>query len=298
MSTAFPDAFLRPSPLDAAASAAGNLAVMQALRAQHLRVVFQPQYALPTLQLCGFEALVRLGVGDADDGGEWLTPERFLPLAQAAGLMGALTLFMAESACRALKAWRDSGHAPVFIAVNIEPDDLADVLFAPRICGLLAAYGIGPGQLQMELVERNALHGGDTAHTNIRLLRAAGVRMAMDDFGTGHSSLSHLSDIPFDIVKIDKTFLARIPSDALACTLMTSVINMCLALRKEVVVEGVECDAQLHWLARLRWHWVRVQGNRLSYPMSQTEAGDSIPRHASSLRPFAAGARGQATDAR
>lgn len=251
-----------------------DLEMIAALHARHLGIVFQPQYSLPSLQLRGFEALVRLSVGD-DHG---IAPDRFLPLADAAGLMGALTLYMVESACRALRSWRESGCAPVFIAVNIESGDLADILFAPRVCRLLAEYRIRRGELELELVERRALHLGDSSLTNIALLRGAGVRLAMDDFGTGHSTLSQLGELPFDIVKIDRTFLARVPTDGVACTLMSSVITMCLALHKEVVVEGVESDAQLRWLDRLRCDWVRVQGNRLCFPLAEAQARDRIPQ--------------------
>jgi len=248
--------------------------LIAALHAQHVRIVFQPQYILPTMQLRGFEALARLSVGDE----RWIAPERFLPLAQAAGLMGALTLHMVEAACRALKRWRDSGHAPVFIAVNIEPDDLGDILFAPRICRLLADYRVQPGELELELVERRSLMSGDTMLANISQLRAAGIRLAMDDFGTGESALAQLGELPFDIVKIDKTFLTRVPVDAVACTLLRHVVALCAALHKEVVVEGVESEAQLQWLLRLRHRWLRVQGNALSFPLPEALAAERIPR--------------------
>lgn len=252
----------------------GDPEMIEALQAQHLHIVFQPQYLLQDMQLRGFEALARLSVGT----GPWVAPDRFLPLAHAAGLMGAVTLYMVEAACRALKSWRHAGFSPVFIAVNIEPDDLADILFAPRVCRLLAEYRVLPGELEFELVERRYLQPGDIFTTNIAQLRVAGVRLAMDDFGTGQSALSQLGELPFDIVKIDKAFLARVPHDEAACTLMTCVIEMCLALHKEVVVEGVESDAQVHWLARLQWRHVRVQGNGLSFPLSETQAREHIPQ--------------------
>ena len=173
----------------------------------------------------------------------------------------------------------------MFIAVNIDSADLTDVLFAPRVCRLLAQYRIQAGELEIELVEGAMLGSCDIARTSIRLLRQAGVRLAMDDFGTGHSTLSRLAELPFDIVKIDKAFLTRVPDDTCACTLMTGVINLCLALRKDVVVEGVETDAQLRWLARLRWHRVRVQGNGLSQPLTEPLAREQIPRASRLLHP-------------
>lgn len=278
-SSAFPDQARATLP-GIAPPAYGDPEMIEALQAQHLHIVFQPQYRLQDMQLRGFEALARLSVG----AGPWVPPDRFLPLAHAAGLIGAVTLYMVEAACRALRSWRHAGIGPVFIAVNIEPDDLADILFASRVCRLLAEYRVQPGELEFELVERRYLQPGDIFTTNIAQLRIAGVRLAMDDFGTGQSTLSQLSDLPFDIVKIDKAFLARIPDDAVACTLMTSVIDMCLALHKEVVVEGVESDAQLHWLARLQWRHVRVQGNGLSLPLSEAQARDHIPQAPHSFR--------------
>jgi EAL domain-containing protein (putative c-di-GMP-specific phosphodiesterase class I) len=250
--------------------------IIAALRAGQLRIVFQPQYTLPGLQLQGFEALVRLSIGND----ALISPDQFLPLADAAGLMGALTLHMIEAACRTLRAWRESGRQAVFIAVNIESDDLDDILFAPRVCRLLAEYRVRPGELELELVERRFLRLRDVSRTNIGQLRSAGIRLAMDDFGTGSSALSQLADLPFDIIKIDKGFLSRVPTDGLACTLLASVINMCLALHKEVVIEGVESDAQLRWLGRLRWHWIRVQGNGLCLPLLEAQAGEQIPRTA------------------
>ena len=252
----------------------GDDDLLGALRAQRLGIVLQPQYLLPGMQLKGFEALVRLDMRDD----RWAFPDRFLPLAHSEGLMAALTLHVVEAACRTLRDWRGSHRSGMFIAVNIEAVDLCDILFGPRVCRLLAQYAIAPGEIEMELVERQSLGLGDIAKANLSLLRGAGVRLAMDDFGTGHSALSQLAELPFDVIKIDKFFLRRIPEDAVACTLMTSVIDMCLALRKEVVVEGVETEAQLRWLARPRWHRVRVQGNGLSHPLSEAEAGARVAK--------------------
>lgn len=256
-----------------ACGAFGQADLLKAMEDQQFRFLLQPQYRLDGLVLCGFEALARLRV--APD--QWAAPEHFLPLAHAAGLMEALTLQMIEDACRTLRSWR-GGHRPgMFIAVNVEADDLHDVRFAPRVCRLLARYRIEPGELELELVEGRPLRLGDVAGTNIRLLRQAGVRWAMDDFGTGHSTLCRLAELPFDTVKIDKTFLARIPHDTPACILMAAVIDMCLALHKQVVVEGIETDRQRLWLARPHWQAVRMQGNGLSLPLAEVVARERIP---------------------
>lgn len=247
--------------------------LLDAMETQRFGVLLQPQYRLPALDLCGFEALARLHVSHE----HWLTPEHFLPLAQTTGLINKLTLHVIESACRTLQLWRGTHRHGMFIAVNIDSTDLTDVLFAPRVCRLLALYRLLPGELELELTEGRMHHSSAVVETNIRLLRQAGVRMAMDDFGSGHSTLARLADLPFDIVKIDKAFLAQVPDQARACTLLSSVINLCLALRKEVVVEGVETDAQLRWLARLRWHRVRLQGNGLSLPLTEPLAGHHVP---------------------
>jgi EAL domain-containing protein (putative c-di-GMP-specific phosphodiesterase class I) len=276
-----PPAFQPSVDIDIDIEDFGDDDLLSALRAQRLGIVLQPQFLLPGMQLKGFEALVRLDMSHD----RWAFPDRFLPLAQSEGLMAALTLHVIESACRTLRDWRGGNRGGMFIAVNIEAIDLCDILFGPRVCRLLAQYAIASGEIELELVERQSLGLGDVARANISLLRGAGVRMAMDDFGTGHSALSQLVELPFDVIKIDKFFLRRIPEDAMACTLMTSVINMCLALRKEVVVEGVETDAQLRWLARLRWHWVRVQGNGLSHPLSEPDACARIPHASRSMRP-------------
>lgn len=198
-------------------------------------------------------------------------------LAPAAKFVDGLTLQIIESACRTLVQWRKGCRHGMFIAVNIDSGDLADVLFGPRVCRLLAQHRILPGELEIEWAEACMLDPGDVAKTNVRLLRQAGVRLAMDGFGTGRSALSRLAELPFDIVKIDRAFLARVPDEARACTLLAGVINLCLALRKDVVVEGVETDAQLRWLARLRWHGVRVQGNGLSQPLTEPLAREQIP---------------------
>lgn len=274
-----PTSSLRPAT--PASGPIGQADLLRALESRQIGVVLQPQYMLPGLSLCGFEALARLQV--AQD--QWLAPEYFLPLAHSAGLINGLTLHVIESACRTLERWRAGGRHGMFIAVNIDSADLTDVLFAPRVCRLLAQYRIQAGELEIELVEGAMLGSCDIARTSIRVLRQAGVRLAMDDFGTGHSTLSRLAELPFDIVKIDKAFLTRVPDETRACTLMTGVINLCLALRKDVVVEGVETDAQLRWLARLRWHRVRVQGNGLSQPLTEPLAREQIPLASRLLHP-------------
>ncbi|WPB57001.1 EAL domain-containing protein [Xylophilus sp. GOD-11R] len=252
--------------------------VASALRARHLCLLYQPQYQLLGGRLRGFEALARLSVGqDHDQEYGWIAPEHFIPVACAAGLMGALTLHLIEEACRALRAWRGRNPHAVFIAVNIESEDLADILFAPRVSRLLAQYRIRPGELELELVERRSIQLSDTCRANIRQLRGQGIRFALDDFGTGYSALSLLAELPFDVVKIDKAFLARVPRDPEACTLMTGVVQLCIALHKEVVVEGVESHAQLSWLESLPPHRVRVQGNALSFPLHEPQARAHLP---------------------
>jgi len=275
-----PTSSLCPAAL-AASGSTGRADLLKALENRQFSVLLQPQYLLPGLSVCGFEAIARLHVTPD----QWLAPEQFLPSAHAAGLTDGMALHVIESACITLQSWRGSGRQGMFIAVNIEMGDLADVLFAPRVCRLLVQHRIQPGELEIELSEAHMPGSCDIADTSIHLLRQAGVRLAMDNFGTGHSTLSRLAELPFDVVKIDKAFVSRIPDASRACTLMTSVINLCLALRKDVVVSGVETDAQLRWLARLRWHRVRVQGNGLSHPITEPLAREQIPLTSRSHHP-------------
>jgi diguanylate cyclase (GGDEF)-like protein len=215
-----------------------------ALERQQFLLYYQPKISLATGRISGVEALLRWQ--DPEEG--LASPGTFLPLLESAGLMaatGAWALQQAAADCREL---RRRGLGPLRIAVNVSPHELGRRHSARAILeciGDLAgevAWGI-----DIEITE-GALGDSSSCVHDLRLLRAAGMRISIDDFGTGFSSLGRLSELPIDTLKIDRVFTSRLPSDRKSCTLVSTIIDLAHAFGMTTVAEGVENEGQLNYL--------------------------------------------------
>jgi diguanylate cyclase (GGDEF)-like protein len=202
---------------------------------------YQPQVVLPEGRLTGFEALIR-----------WRHPERgllspaaFLPVAERLGLMRRIGTWVLHEACRAAAAW----PAPLCVAVNIAPAQLEDGGLPEEVAEALRRSGLPPGRLELEVTEGVLLANADAALRQLLELRQSGVRIAMDDFGTGHSSLTQLRAFRFDRLKIDRSFVQDLPAGEDATAIVRAVAGLGRSLGISVTAEGVETAEQL---ARLR----------------------------------------------
>jgi diguanylate cyclase (GGDEF)-like protein len=196
---------------------------------------FQPQVEVSTGELIGFEVLAR-----------WqspmrglLLPDSFIEVAEEAGLLGELSMSVMEQALRASKEW----PAHLKIAVNIAPSQLKDAMLACRILELLTRTGFPAARLDIELTESSLLHDQLQANALIRSLKNVGVQLSLDDFGTGYASLTQLQSLPFDRIKIDKSFVGGMMGDDQTETIVRTIAGLGRQLKLPVTAEGVESEA-------------------------------------------------------
>lgn len=207
-----------------------------------LRLRFQPKVSLRHDEVIGVEALVRwthpqLGL---------LSPAAFLPVAEASGLVRALTAWVLPNALVQLREWLDGGW-DLSVSVNVSAQDLADDGFAGQVVRWLQEAGVPPGRLIIELTEASAISDQERGTGTLARLRSEGVRISLDDFGSGYSSLAYLAQLPLDEIKLDSGFLsASLESDAF---LLRSVVEIGHHLGLTVVAEGVESSAAIQRLA-------------------------------------------------
>jgi EAL domain-containing protein (putative c-di-GMP-specific phosphodiesterase class I)/GGDEF domain-containing protein len=212
------------------------------LTSGELRVRYQPQVDMATGSVVGAEALVR-----------WLrpsgliTPDRFLPAAEASGLIVDLDRWVLRTACRQAKAWVDAGRPPLRMAVNVSSRTLAAPGFATSVIAELEASGLDPDQLEVEITETLALFEGDEAVRELTVLREHGVHVAIDDFGTGYSNVGRLRDLPIDRVKIDQCFVRDIGGED-GGAICSVIVGLARTLHLDVIAEGVETEEQRAFL--------------------------------------------------
>ncbi|WP_091116147.1 EAL domain-containing protein [Geodermatophilus dictyosporus] len=213
-----------------------------------LSVQYQPVVALPSGQATGVEALARWH----DEELGWVAPDRFVPLAEDTGLIVDLGRWVLRTACREAAGWPvpPSGSAPT-VAVNVSPVQLVQRGFVDEVVAALADSGLAPDRLCLEITETAAIT--DLAATAVRLeeLRGLGVRLALDDFGAGHSALSLLRHLPVDLVKIDRSFVERVTTDTADAVLVRLVVEAAHGLGRKVCAEGVETPDQARQLVAL-----------------------------------------------
>jgi diguanylate cyclase (GGDEF)-like protein len=256
-----------------------------ALPRQELRVVYQPVLDLTRGGVRGVEALVRWRHPVLGEIG----PSEFLPLAEEAGLLGAIDAWVLEEACsRAVSwAWPASASAAgsatgMRLAVNVAPRDLQHPRFAETVLDVLQRTGLAPAMLELEVTEGSAVADVPEARRALARLRAAGVRVAIDDFGTGYSMLSRLQDLPLDTLKIDQSFISEIRAPGDEAPIVLATIAMARSLGLEVVAEGVEVEAQVGFLREAGCDL--AQGFLFSRPIEADAVIDLINAESAALR--------------
>ena len=205
-------------------------------RLDELVVFYQPQAEAASGRICGFEALVRWRHPERG----LLGPDRFIPLAEEHGLIGALGEHVLRRACADAAAW----PASVGVAVNLSALQLGDARIVTLVHEVLIETGLSPSRLELEITETALTRDLQAALDALRRLKALGVRIAMDDFGTGYSSLSTLHSFPFDRIKIDKSFVDGVGKLERSTVIVRSVLGIGRGLGIPVVAEGVETPAQ------------------------------------------------------
>jgi EAL domain-containing protein (putative c-di-GMP-specific phosphodiesterase class I) len=201
----------------------------------------------------------------------------FIPLAEETGLIIGIGEWVLRSACAQLRAWDESGHTAVPVAVNISAKQFLQRDIAETVMRALREHGVPPHLLELEITESTAMHNVEATSTTLRELKALGVHIAIDDFGTGYSSLSYLKRLPIDSLKIDRSFVTGLPGDQDDASIAHAVITMAHALRLKVVAEGVENKAQLDFLAANGCD--EMQGFYFSRPLPAKECTELLAAH-------------------
>jgi EAL domain-containing protein (putative c-di-GMP-specific phosphodiesterase class I) len=233
----------------------------QAIERDELQLYFQPKVELASGRVAGAEVLMR-----------WQHPSRgllgplaFIPFAEQTGFIRRITQWTVDRAVRQAAAWHRAGSS-LPIAVNISADDLADVQLDLRIATALKFHGLPPHLLTLEVTESGFIDNPQRALQMLDTLAILGVQLSIDDFGTGYSSLSHLARMPVNEVKIDRSFVIGLETDAEFATVVRSAIEMGHNLGLKVVAEGIETESSA---ARLRaMHCDIAQGYLYAKPMS------------------------------
>jgi EAL domain-containing protein (putative c-di-GMP-specific phosphodiesterase class I) len=210
-------------------------ALRQALEEDRLLPCYQPMIDCQTGRLVGVEALVHWQ--HADHG--FVPPDRFIPIAEHTGLIAPLTRWVLHHALHQAVRWNRLG-LELNVAVNLSMRLLQDTALADSITALLDHYGIKPGNLTLEITESALMADPARTHEVLTRLADMGVHIAIDDFGTGQSSLGYLKQLPVDTLKIDKSFVLGMSTNAKDTALVRSIIAMSHALGLAVVAEGVE----------------------------------------------------------
>jgi diguanylate cyclase (GGDEF)-like protein len=195
---------------------------------------FEPQVDLSTGDIVGFEVLARWNHPLSGI----IAPDVFIPVAEEIGAIGKLSEQVIAEALREAATW----NPPVKISVNISPAQLADGWLAQRIVRILAETGFPSDRLVIEITESSLFADIDLARTIVTSLKNQGVRLALDDFGTGFSSLAHLRSLPFDIIKIDRSFLADLEAKRENSAIIRAVTTLAGALSVPVCIEGIESE--------------------------------------------------------
>jgi diguanylate cyclase (GGDEF)-like protein len=236
----------------------------QALEQFELTLVYQPKFDLRTSRIVGVEAMLRWTHPERG----LLTPEEFLPLVRRHNLMGAVNDFVLSRALDDALAWHDASVA-VPVAVNFSAPTLANLTLPAAIGRALSERGLGPAALTVEITEHQLLDNLERTQEVLKQLRDNGIRIAIDDFGSGYSTLSYLRDLAVDEVKLDRAFSAPILVDQRAAAVVRAVVELVHSLDLILVVEGVE-DAET--AARLRDYGCDLgQGYFYSPPVTSEE---------------------------
>lgn len=236
----------------------------KALSRHELEVYYQPKVRLTDEQLIGFEALIRW----RHPARGLLMPGQFLELAESTGLIVPIGLWILRESCATIQAWRDEFpfEPPLEISVNVSLRQFREKDFADRVIEIVNECQIQPGTLNLEITESILMDDVSATLAALERMKARGVGFKIDDFGTGYSSLSYLQRLPFDSLKIDRSFVAEVDSEPGALSIVETVIRLARTMGLNIVAEGIETPEQAERLRKLGCDY--GQGYLYAKPMS------------------------------
>jgi EAL domain-containing protein (putative c-di-GMP-specific phosphodiesterase class I) len=227
----------------------------KAIDNQQLVLHYQPQVCVSSQQITGYEALVRWNHPELG----MRPPSEFVPVAEESDLIVLLGRWVLKEACKQMAEWhkRFVFDPPLTISVNITPRHLNDAGIVQDVERVLSETGLDPKYLKLEVTESSVMQNPETALATLRRLKLMGIGLEIDDFGTGYSSLSYLQRLPFDTVKIDRSFIRELGVGAESSEIIRTIVELAHSLKMEVVAEGVETEDQFQKVTSLGCEYVQ-----------------------------------------
>jgi EAL domain-containing protein (putative c-di-GMP-specific phosphodiesterase class I)/PleD family two-component response regulator len=243
-----------------------------AVERRELQLVYQPRVTLDTFDLAGVECLVRW---DHEQFGS-IRPEEFIAIAAETGIIEDIGRWMIDEACRTLAVWRERYERKFFVATSVTARQLRDPRLVQAVHNALQNYHLPADALQVELSETSMIDAPEAAHSVLKQMRKEGVRIGLDGFGTGHSSLGVIRQVPFDSMKLDRSLIADLYTDPWSQGVTAAVLAMARAMRIRSVIDGVDDAATLEMLRALGCD--EVQGLHIAPPMKARDLEEWFER--------------------
>lgn len=243
-----------------------------AIQSDQLLFHYQPIVSLKNLKVVGFEALMRW---DHPEKGI-ISPSEFIQIAEQYELVKAIDQKLLECAAKTVESWQSLSNTPPYLSINISAQRFGDSQFIEELKALFERYKIPPGFFVLEVTEHMLVENISKARLLFHRLKELGVKISLDDFGTGYSSLNYLNQLPFDVIKIDRSFVANIAGNNSKYPIINAIVALANALEIQWIAEGIESAAQLNKLLELNCPF--GQGYHLGKPMHLEQASQLVSK--------------------
>lgn len=252
-----------------------ELDLRSAIDRGQLSMHYQPLVSLKNGELMGFEALLRWNHHDLG----MISPAKFIPIAEDSGLIVPITIWILNQTCNQIAKWRQIGpeYKDLVVSVNISGKHLVNDQLIDDVELALETANIRPEALKLEITESTAMENAEHTITMLKRLKKIGVRLSIDDFGTGYSSLSYLHSLPFDTLKIDRSFVNAVGPNGENSEILQTIVSLAKNLKMKVIAEGIETEAQLAVLQNLGCEY--GQGYLLARPKPVDESEKLLYQH-------------------
>jgi diguanylate cyclase (GGDEF)-like protein len=240
-----------------------------------LSMSYQPIVELSDGRLFGMEALLRWNHSELGQ----IPPNKFIPLAEESGLIIPMTNWILEETCKQIARWQklDPAYERLVVSVNISGKHLSNNDLIDDVENALIESKIDPRSLKLEITESAAMENADHTIRILNQLKEVGVRLSIDDFGTGYSSLSYLHRLPFDSLKIDRSFVSAVDEKGEGSEILRTIVSLAMSLKKKVIAEGIETEAQLELLEELGCQY--GQGYLMAKPLTVEKMEAALREH-------------------
>lgn len=237
----------------------------KAVTNQNFVLYYQPQYYAGNRKLRGVEALIRW----VDEESRFISPATFIPVAEKNGAIISIGKWVVEESIRQYSVWRKQFGFPFIVSINISALQYKRDDFVDSILSVLDKYQVSPSEIELEITESILIDDFQSVYEKLKVLRDCGIRISLDDFGTGFSSLSYLKKLPIDTLKIDKSFIDTVLTDSATRVITESIINMVKSLGFDSIAEGVEDEKQYKYLQSIGCDV--IQGYLFNKPLPAAE---------------------------